>query len=90
MEHLKVVALKTSEELDITIGAYVILYAKYLKVNIYKERVQGNPQHRPSIFSGATPTPYHVVQEEDGTSYLHTHRGYVAWVRMFEGDCSNL
>lgn len=43
MEHLKEVALEVDKEIDISVGAYITLFAKYLKVNIYKEKVEGNP-----------------------------------------------
>lgn len=46
MERLKEVALETRKELDISIGTYVTLFAKYLKVNIYEEKVEGNPNIR--------------------------------------------
>lgn len=43
LKHLMEVALETRKELDITIGAYVTLFANYLKADIYEEKVQGNP-----------------------------------------------
>ncbi|KAF3324781.1 NifU-like protein 2 [Carex littledalei] len=43
MEHLKKVAKKTRKDLDITIGTYVPLFAKYLEVNILEEEVRGDP-----------------------------------------------
>lgn len=43
MEHLKDIALETRKDLDITIGAYVTLFANHLKVDIHEEMVQVNP-----------------------------------------------
>lgn len=60
------VAFETRKELDITIGAYVTLFANYLKADIYEEKVQGNLSINLTYLMG-------LLQEEDGSPCVHPY-----------------
>lgn len=66
LRHLKEVTIETRKELAITIGAYVTLSTKYLKTDIYEEKVQGNLSINLTYLMG-------LLQEEDGSPCVHPY-----------------